>query len=78
MLIYLPIINLLIYFFVIYISITVKMDDNIIQHYSNESTFIINIKKNEETHESKLFYDVMLIEIIEDDSANQQPGSQTT
>ena len=54
------------------------MDDNIIQHYSNESTFIINIKKNEETHESKLFYDVMLIEIIEDDSANQQPGSQTT
>ena len=41
----------------------VKMDDNIIRHYSNESTFVISIKKNEETHESQLNYDVTLCEI---------------
>lgn len=41
----------------------VKMDDNIIRHYSNESTFVISIKKNEETHESQLNYDVTLVEI---------------
>jgi len=42
------------------------MDDNIIQHYSNESTFVITIKKCGETHESQLNYDVILSEIDAD------------
>ncbi|KAK6171729.1 hypothetical protein SNE40_018167 [Patella caerulea] len=38
-------------------GILVNMDDNIIQHYSHESTFIIEINKNEEQ------FDVLLIEL---------------
>ena len=37
------------------------MDDNIIRHYSNESTFTIDIRKNAEVA-SRLDYDVTLAE----------------
>ena len=41
----------------------VKMDDNIIKHYSNESTFIISITKTEEPTDSAQVIDVTLSEI---------------
>ena len=39
------------------------MDDDIICHYSNESTFIITIAKNEQKLEGRTTYDVTLEEI---------------
>ena len=47
----------------LYFRMLVKMDDNIIKHYSNESTFIISITKTEEPTDSAQVIDVTLSEI---------------
>lgn len=37
------------YFFVVFLRVLVNMDDNIIQHYSNEDTFILAIESSAES-----------------------------
>ena len=54
----------------------VRMDENILRHYSNESTFIITIRKNEQTHETQLNYDVTLDET--DSSVDWRATRRTT
>jgi len=46
-------------------GIMVKMDDNIIRHYTNETTFVISITKNEQMLDCDA-YDVTLMEITGD------------
>ena len=43
------------------------MDDNIIRHYSNETTFVISITKNEHMLDCQS-YDVTLAEIETEDA----------
>lgn len=51
-----------IYFRLIIFRILVKMDDKILRHYSNESTFVITTLTNSENPDS-VAYDVILAEI---------------
>ena len=41
-------------------SILVKMDDNIVRHYSNESTFLITLTPYGSSEDTTMHYDIIL------------------